>query len=488
MKAFYKYSAYALLVLCLSVGLVAANGYIRNLQPFRDDTGYIATYSTAGDIDESNPFFQSLGTNGRTCATCHQADQAFSMSAKKIQQRFLMSEGKDPLFAPVDGANCPDGKVGDPADHSLVLNNGLIRIGVVMPENPEFSLTVVHDPYGCAIAIDSITGREIISVYRRPQPSTNLAFLSAVMFDGRETIAPLNDEKTFAANLITDLTHQANDAILGHAQAAQPPTQEQLAEIVKLELSFYTGQITSDQAGPLYIDGANGGPKYLSTQSYYPGINDSLGGDPHGKQFDPSAMTIYAGWEGLAGSGDDYSKERAIIAAGEKVFNTAPLHITGVRGLNDNPALNYPPEIDGTCTTCHDTPNVGNHSFPLALDIGTSHPSDFERDPRIAGALSELSAPDVPVYLITGCVDPQNPNRLLTFYTSDPGKALISGKCSDVNRGKGPVLRGIPARAPYFHNGSAADLQQLVNFYNRRFSMNLTDEQKQQLIAFLNSL
>jgi cytochrome c peroxidase len=50
------------------------------------------------------------------------------------------------------------------------------------------------------------------------------------------------------------------------------------------------------------------------------------------------------------------------------------------------------------------------------------------------------------------------------------------------------VLRGLAARAPYFHNGSAANLQELVNFYNNRFSMGLTDDEKQQLIAFLNSL
>jgi len=54
--------------------------------------------------------------------------------------------------------------------------------------------------------------------------------------------------------------------------------------------------------------------------------------------------------------------------------------------------------------------------------------------------------------------------------------------------GKGPILRGLAARAPYFHNGAAADLKELVNFYNHRFQMNLTEEQKRALIAFLNSL
>ena len=50
------------------------------------------------------------------------------------------------------------------------------------------------------------------------------------------------------------------------------------------------------------------------------------------------------------------------------------------------------------------------------------------------------------------------------------------------------MLRGLAARAPYFHNGAGADLRQVVNFYNERFDMQLTDEQKSDLVAFLDSL
>lgn len=78
--------------------------------------------------------------------------------------------------------------------------------------------------------------------------------------------------------------------------------------------------------------------------------------------------------------------------------------------------------------------------------------------------------------------------RAGVLHTSDPGKALITGQCSDFNRIKGPVLRGLAARAPYFHNGAAANLNELVNFYDQRFSMNLTETQKAQLVAFLNAL
>jgi cytochrome c peroxidase len=111
-----------------------------------------------------------------------------------------------------------------------------------------------------------------------------------------------------------------------------------------------------------------------------------------------------------------------------------------------------------------------------------SPPAARSRSNPIAG-LAKLSPPDLPVYEISGCADSANPSVKVTYYTSDPGKALITGKCS-VNRGKGPVLRGLAARAPYFHNGAAANLQQFVDFYNERFQMNLPAEQKEDLMAF----
>jgi cytochrome c peroxidase len=126
----------------------------------------------------------------------------------------------------------------------------------------------------------------------------------------------------------------------------------------------------------------------------------------------------------------------------------------------------------------------------LPLDIGTSH-SDLpglESDPAIVAAVAQLSMPKLPVYLINGCPNPFNAGQPASFYTTDPGKALITGNCSDLNRVKGPILRGLAARAPYFHNGAAATLLEVVNFYNQRFQMNLTDDQKHELVVFLNAL
>ncbi len=72
--------------------------------------------------------------------------------------------------------------------------------------------------------------------------------------------------------------------------------------------------------------------------------------------------------------------------------------------------------------------------------------------------------------------------------TTDPGRALITGKWKDIGRFKGPILRGLASRAPYFHNGFAADLNAVVDFYNQRFIIGLTAQERADLVAFLRTL
>ena len=95
-----------------------------------------------------------------------------------------------------------------------------------------------------------------------------------------------------------------------------------------------------------------------------------------------------------------------------------------------------------------------------------------------------IKSPDAPIRFR----DPSQPAAPYVIHATDPGKGLISGLCSDVSRTKGPILRGLRSRAPYFHNGAARDLSELLEFYNQRFQMNLTTEEKDELTAFLNAL
>ena len=69
-----------------------------------------------------------------------------------------------------------------------------------------------------------------------------------------------------------------------------------------------------------------------------------------------------------------------------------------------------------------------------------------------------------------------------------PGRALITGSWKDVGKVKGPILRGLAARAPYFHNGSADSLRDVLDFYENRFHIGFTAQEREDLIAFLNAL
>ncbi|MGO9493195.1 MAG: hypothetical protein ACLPZY_12980 [Terracidiphilus sp.] len=453
---------------------------IPSLEPYPTPSGDVSTFSATGSIDPNGIFFQPLGTNARSCASCHQLSQGMGLSAANAQALFASTSGADPLFLAVDGANCPTVATGDSAGHSLVLNNGLIRIAEALPANAQFTVTVAQNPYGCATTTNASTGQTTYSVYRRPLPASSLTFLSEVMWDARFTASPLNSPGTLSANLNTDLGAQAANAIATHEQGNTAPTSTQLSELIAFEEGLYTAEAIDTNAGSLSGNGATGGAAALAAQTYYPGINDAFGQDPKGAQFNKVVFTLFQAWEGSSNPAE------ASIASGEDLFNNAPMQMTDVPGLNDNPALGSPAVVVGTCGTCHDTPNIGTHSLPLAFDIGTSHVIASETDANIIAGLQLLSPPNLPIYQITGCNNASG--NAVVYVTTDPGVALTTGQCSDVNLIKVPGLRGLAGRAPFFHNGSAANLSQVVQFYSTRFQMNLNPQQLVDLQNFLAAL
>jgi cytochrome c peroxidase len=193
--------------------------------------------------------------------------------------------------------------------------------------------------------------------------------------------------------------------------------------------------------------------------------------NPTGAPFDSSAITIFNAWAQLSGAPDTpYTSARQAIARGQAIFNTRPITLAGIPGLNGQTFPNgvtLPDSFIGTCTTCHDSPNAGNHSVKAPLNIGLT-------DPAVA--------PYLPVYTL------RNVNTQDTVDTTDPGRAMITGKWADIGKFKGPVLRALAARPPYFHNGSAATLEDVIDFYERRFQLGLTAQEKSDLVAFLRAL
>lgn len=432
--------------------------------------GKDATYSTAGFIDLTNPFFKSLGSNGRSCASCHIPSQGWTITPQGVQAIFDKTAGLDPIFRLVDGANSPTASVSTVDErreaYSMLLNKGNIRVGIGIPNDAEFILVEADDPYGFASETE-------LSLFRRPMPTTNLKFLSTVMWDGRETTRDNNSSDCIYGTTICfspvsfDLSTQSNHATLGHAEALRELTTEERDSIVAFELELFTAQIHDKKAGNLTAEKGHGGPKALTKQDYYFGINDTLVGDYRTQAaFNPNVMSLYDSWNRYApGNSNQIKSARAAIARGEDLFNTKPIQITGVSGINDDLGVAVLP---GTCTTCHNTPNSGNHSTPMPLNIGIADES--------------RRTPDMPLYTL------QNKATGEIVKTTDPGRALITGKWKDIGRFKGPILRAVASRPPYFHDGSAANLAEVVEFYNNRFSIGLTAEEKADLVAFLAAL
>jgi hypothetical protein len=465
------------LSVALFSGVTAQGRSLPNLFPFPNASGLLETYN-AGDqpVDLTGLFFQSLGTNGRSCGFCHRPAQRWSISAQEVKDRFEETEGLDPIFRTNDGSVC-DHNVdtstveGRRKAYRLLINKGLIRIPLkVQTADPEFTVVGVVNQYGCN---DKVT----LSLYRRPLPSTNLRFLSTVMFDGRESSPQTGTQGiTFATNpadLLADLAHQALDATETHAQGPKLTPQQQQA-IVDFEMSLSTAQALDHRASALNAHGASGGPTTLALQTtpaFFVGINDPFGGNPHGTPFTAVIFNLFDAWTNLTSQGgddqEDSDSRRASIARGQAVFNTKPINITGVAGLNDE---QNKPFILGTCGTCHDSLNVGNHSVSAPLNIG------------VADVNSPLNIAYLPVITL------QNKKNQEIKITTDPGRALITGKWKDVGKIKGPILRGLPARAPYFHNGSADSLRDVIDFYDKRFTIGFTPLEKKDLVAFLSAL
>jgi cytochrome c peroxidase len=182
----------------------------------------------------------------------------------------------------------------------------------------------------------------------------------------------------------------------------------------------------------------------------------------HGSGVRPQYFNLFTAWT------NSRSSARASIARGQALFNSKPIMISGVGGINDVAGL--PASFSGTCGTCHDSPNGGNHSVSAPLNIG------------VADVTSPLDVSYLPVFTLV------NNATGATVQTTDPGRALITGKWADIEKVKGPILRGLASRAPYFHNGSAATLTDVLVFYDMRFNIGFTPQEKADLIAFLNSL
>jgi hypothetical protein len=256
------------------------------------------------------------------------------------------------------------------------------------------------------------------------------------------------------------LRSQAVNAAMIHEQAPMP-TEAQLAQIVDFETHVYLAQRSDSSAGLLNDEEA---PLPLGPEKIGDGRAGSLAAaakseNPVWRSFDV--------WRRPPGAEPDVQLDaRHSISRGSDVFFSRRFNVSGF-ALPDE-------SVSGTatCASCH-SPRTSRW-----MDIGAS----TMNSPKQASA-------DLPLFRIT-CQAGAAPHPTLgrVIYTQDPGRALISGKCADVGATVMQQFHGLAARAPYFANGSARSLGELVEFYDRRFQIRLTAREKSDLVHFLAAL
>ena len=451
--------------------------------------GTLQTLLAGGPMStKGHAFFEPLGANGRACVTCHQPADAMSLSAVTAQERWQATNGKDPLFAAYDGSNCPNLPQSERASHSLLLEYGLIRVQRSWPPRdwydaqvkPDFTLEVVRDPTGCN------TGKQYglkasspsISVYRRPRPVANLKYLVAMGFayDPKQGMPLALDPETgqpVSGNFMADgrvptLRAQMADAAATHLEMFKQLSEAQRVQIENFILRLYSAQLRSKQGVALDAWGAKGGPQTLMESS--PGQLGSIGVPVWGKEF--------AAWDNP--SAEDKarlsSSELAFVqsvARGAKVFRDRNFLITDSAGINSPMGFGNP--VRYSCVFCHNMAQMGNDVAPGQVDLGTTT-LPFA-DP----------APHLPLFRIT-CLAAPHPHYGRVIYSSDPGYALTTGRCADAGKITLQSLRGLSARAPYFSNGSAKTLREVVDYYERRYSIGYTEQEKQDLVNLMSAL
>lgn len=221
------------------------------------------------------------------------------------------------------------------------------------------------------------------------------------------------------------LVNQATRNVTG-GQQGQPAPAEVIAEIVGFEESLFAAQLIVPGVGRLDSDGARGGPEAMSLMRKAAG------------RFD-----LFDAWA------RDENPRRAQIARGQELFNR-----TDATGRS--------------CVACHNSANDGSNVNGILFDIRTAS----------AGART----PDLPLYTFRNRATGEE--RQLT----DAGRGNVTGRWGDLGRFKTPTLRALAARAPYFHNGIAPTLDAVVRHYEIHLGFVFTDEERADLVAFLNAL
>ncbi len=148
------------------------------LEAANNSAGIAETVTTTGTIDRTNSFFQQLGTNPRTCETCHGSNQGWSLTPLGATMLFVQSDGLAPLFLPHDEGARPDGDLSTEISRLIdfgptTLARALTRFTRTNPATSEYNVIAVNDPSGFSTTTSFLN-------FRRPSATANEALVSSV--------------------------------------------------------------------------------------------------------------------------------------------------------------------------------------------------------------------------------------------------------------------------------------------------------------------
>jgi cytochrome c peroxidase len=358
-----------------------------------------------------------LGGNGRACADCHMASNHFSLTPALAKARLEAVEGcrellpwvDDPLFRPIDADDFRANGI-DASDYSNLTENGLVRVTIPLP--PNVRLLDCGAAVPCP-ATAQPTAETAADVWRAVPSIRNVALTGP---DGRDPswVRGPNPRGGYQADArIETLQAQALSALVGHAEIQGDPGSTLLDSLA----SFQNAEFSSRRVAELAVA-------------------------PDGDPLPPDTELT--------------SLERS----GKAVFIRSCRQCHGGPGLS-TPAV-APPQFVAGATAM---PRYHTIQVDCPRPVDTMSPPRFVFPP-----CSPSLARNIRTYEFT-----RADGTTFRRSTSDPGRALLSGFetgnafASDFQRYDNTSLHGVSHTAPYFHNNSAATLDDVLDLYAEFF-------------------
>jgi cytochrome c peroxidase len=360
-----------------------------------------------------DPTPDALAGNGRACADCHMPADSFQLSPASVEARFQFlqlrrrwnPDADDPLFRPIDADDFRTR--GDAAgDFSNLRQNGLVRIAFPLP--PAVRLI---DP-----ATNAVSNETFVDVWRMV-PSVNDVALTGP--DANIPVWPRDPNPTGGYQLdarVTTLHEQALGALVNHAQIQSAP--------------------------PRLLDDLSSFQRVLFTNHRVRALSDAVR-------------------RGSAPLPDPDPRLNDLEQQGKAVFARA-------------------------CSQCHGGPGQSTPAFPVNRFSNISSQCPRPIDPVTPARFAFAACPprlvrNARTYEVVLSLPTQGPTGIIPAgarvrrTSSDPARALLTGFVGgpgpddDWDKFDVPGLRGIRATAPYFHNNSAATLEDVADHYVQFF-------------------